>query len=692
MNWDKASTVNIKNYKTQIEHYKNQYVIPDEIINCKDFLCKKHDEVILQKLDELFNILIVSAHDNIPVQNVNGKKGIPGWNDFVKPYKEKSIFWNDIWKSAGMPNTGQLAELRKFTRAKYHWAIKQVKREKNNIILNNTAKQLASKSFCEFWITVKKLNGNKRTIANIVDDKNSDNEIAVLFNDKYNELYNSVSDDNFNATVKDVEKLVYDKCNKNLCNIPNNHNVTDNVIKNAIMRLKKGKDDEVYEMYSEHFINAPESMHAVFGKIISCMLRHGTTSQIINKSIIKPIPKDKQKSLSDSSNYRAISKNSIISKIIDYVIMQLIDDKMKTSTYQFGYKESFSTSLCSFLVSETIQYYRSKGSNVYMTLLDCTKAFDKIQHTKLFKTLMNKNICPSIIRLIMNSYIMSTAVVKWNNSTATPFKINNGVKQGGVMSAPLFALYIDPLLKKLNSSKQGCYIGHLAANAFGYADDIVLLTPSCEALKNLIKICENFAEEYKLNFNPKKCKILVYSTIKLDTGNIDIKIAGHKIEIVKSEKHLGHTFQTAHNIINLENVIKDIRIRTNVIVNKFRPVSWQAKVTLFQSQCSSLYGCHLWRLDDPSVDNLCTTWKVCSRKILGLSTQTRSYMLNQIMGTLPIKDVIMSRILNFFVSGLNHDNTIISDFFKNKLVSNSSYMLTNINAILTKFNFNGKFA
>ena len=497
-----------------------------------------------------------------------------------------------------------------------------------------------------------------------------------------------MSDKNFNETVNDVGKLVYDKCNKNLCNIANNHTVTCNVVKNAIMKLKKGKDDEVYEMYSDHFINAPESIHTVFSQIITCMLKHGTTSQIINKSVIKPIPKDKRKSLSDSSNYRAISKNSIISKIIDYVIIQLIDDKMTTSAYQFGYKGSFSTSLCSFLVSETIQYYRSNGSNVYMTLLDCTKAFDKIQHTKLFRTLMNKKICPSIIRLIMNSYLMSTAVVKWNNSAATPFKISNGVKQGGVISAPLFALYIDPLLKKLNSSKQGCHIGHLAANAFGYADDIVLLTPSCEALKNLIKICENFAVEYKLNFNPKKCKILVYSTLKLDTGNMNIKIGGHKIEIVKSEKHLGHTFQTAHNIVNLENVIKDMRIRTNVIVNKFRPVSWQGKVTLFQSQCSSLYGCQLWRLDDPKVNTLCTTWKVCSRKILGLSAQTRSYMLHQIMDTMPILDVIMSRILNFFVNGLNHDNNIISDFFKNTLISNSSYMLTNLNTIIKRYNIN----
>ena len=118
------------------------------------------------------------------------------------------------------------------------------------------------------------------------------------------------------------------------------------------------------------------------------MLKHGTTSNKINKSIIKPIPKCKSNSLSDSNNYRAISKNTVISKIIDNVIISLIEEKLETSDYQFAYKKGFSTSLCSFLVLETIQYYKSRGSNVYMLSLDCTKAFDKVQFSKLFRTLI----------------------------------------------------------------------------------------------------------------------------------------------------------------------------------------------------------------------------------------------------------------------------------------------------------------
>ena len=88
---------------------------------------------------------------------------------------------------------------------------------------------------------------------------------------------------------------------------------------------------------------------------------------------------------------------------------------MITSPYQFAYKSGFSTSLCSFLVAETIQYYRSRGANVYMLSLDATKAFDKVQYSKLFNSLISRDIWPLIIRLIMNIYLVSTASIKWNN-------------------------------------------------------------------------------------------------------------------------------------------------------------------------------------------------------------------------------------------------------------------------------------
>ena len=96
---------------------------------------------------------------------------------------------------------------------------------------------------------------------------------------------------------------------------------------------------------------------------------------------------------------------------------------------------------------------------MYMLSLDATKAFDRVQHSKLFNKLIERDICPLIIRFLMNSYLISKSLVKWNNTKSSSFNLNNGVKQGAVLSAPLFALYIDDLLNQLNKTKQGCHIG-----------------------------------------------------------------------------------------------------------------------------------------------------------------------------------------------------------------------------------------
>ena len=116
-------------------------------------------------------------------------------------------------------------------------------------------------------------------------------------------------------------------------------------------------------------------------------------------------------------------------------------DKMVTSHLQFAYKESYSTSLCSYLITETIEYYHTRRSNVYMMLLDATKAFDRVKYSKLFNLLIERDICPLIVRLLLNMYLISTAVVSWNAVNSDQFKLCNGVKQGGVISPLLFSIY-----------------------------------------------------------------------------------------------------------------------------------------------------------------------------------------------------------------------------------------------------------
>ena len=102
------------------------------------------------------------------------------------------------------------------------------------------------------------------------------------------------------------------------------------------------------------------------------------------------------------------------------------------------------------------------------------------------------------------------------------------------------------------------------------------------------------------------------------------------------------------------------------------------------SQCSSLYGCHLWNLDDNKIKDLYTAWNVSCRKILGLDPRMRTYLISPLMKSLSIEDIIMHRMSSFFLNGLKHKSYMISNFLKNVLTSNSPGMLRNINHILKK--------
>ena len=648
IDWDRATPAQLLAYRQYLSLELENFHIPNYITQCNNFFCVDHNERLLDLFNALIEIIKGCATISIPRKKVGVRRGLPGWNEFVKPYREKALLWHEIWKSAGSPTQGHLAMIRRQTRAKYHWAVKFVKKNEDIIIKYNTANYLSKRSFSQFWEIIRKMKSVNQSLPGIVDGKTTCRDIANKFAEDYSCLYNSVADNEIDTIRNSLDVSLANSCAVGRCCMSSSHFITPELIKKAIKKLKKGKRDEVYNLSTTGIINAPEVLVDKLSNILTAMLKHGSSDNMFNSCVIKPRPKNRQKSLSDSSNYRAISLCTVFGKLLDYVILFMISDHIETNSLQFAYKPEFSTSLCSFLVSETIQYYRTKGSNVYVLSLDATKAFDKVRYSKLFEKLIERNVCPLIIRWLLNMYLLNNAFVKWKNINSANFKIMNGVKQGGVLSPILFAIYLDPLLEKIHKSGIGCYMGGICGSAFAYADDVIILTPTCSAMRKLIAICEQYSDEFQLTFNPNKCFLMVFSDVDFDSSTIKLQLRNEPIRIVNSCKHLGHTICSNGNIINFDEVIRDMQVKTNIIINEFHCLTYDARAKIFNTQCLTLYGCELWNLQDRNLDKLYTEWRKCCRKIVKLHPRTHNDLIPGLMNSLPIDLMVKKRWLNFF--------------------------------------------
>ena len=108
-------------------------------------------------------------------------------------------------------------------------------------------------------------------------------------------------------------------------------------------------------------------------------LVHGHISSVIMVSTIIPLIKDKLGDINVSSNYRSIALSSLVLKVFDWVVLLLFDDNLSTDELQFGYQEKTSTNMCTWLAIEVIDYYTRQGSEVFVGVMDMTKAFDNVK-------------------------------------------------------------------------------------------------------------------------------------------------------------------------------------------------------------------------------------------------------------------------------------------------------------------------
>ena len=135
--------------------------------------------------------------------------------------------------------------------------------------------------------------------------------------------------------------------------------------------------------------------------------------------------------------------------------------------------------------------------------------------------------------------------MKWGNTKSIQFKISNGTKQGAVISSFFWNLYLDDLLKELRRSGFGCSIAGVFMGATGYADDLLLMSPTRSGMVAMLKICERYTEEHNISFSihedPKKSKtkvIYVCGDMNFRDYPAPIRLYGKNLPYVTTCVHL----------------------------------------------------------------------------------------------------------------------------------------------------------
>ena len=137
-----------------------------------------------------------------------------------------------------------------------------------------------------------------------------------------------------------------------------------------------------------------------------------------------------------------------------------------------------------------------------ISAFDYTKAFDCVDHNKLWKILQEMGIPDHLTCLLRNLHASHEATVRTGHGRTDWFQIGKGVHQGYILSPSLFNLCAEYIMRNtgLDEAQAGIKIAGRNINNLRYADDTTLMTESEELKRLLMKVKEE-SEKIDLKLN-----------------------------------------------------------------------------------------------------------------------------------------------------------------------------------------------
>ena len=137
--------------------------------------------------------------------------------------------------------------------------------------------------------------------------------------------------------------------------------------------------------------------------------------------------------------------------------------------------------------TESQKKAREYQKNTYFCFIDHAKAFDCVDHDKLWKILQEMGIPDHLTCFLRNLYAGPEATVRTGHGTTDCFQTGKGLRQGYISSLWLFNFYVEYIMQNagLNEAQAGIKIAGKNINNLRYADDTTLMAESEEELQSL---------------------------------------------------------------------------------------------------------------------------------------------------------------------------------------------------------------
>ena len=592
LNKDSAS-INNFNYrwdKGDLYKYSLDCKLLFDCIHVPYFLCDTNSNLVYDKgmvqsvIDNYYN-KIIKALSNASIASIPVHKNTfykHWWNEELNLLKEDAHKNYKIWCEAGRPRSGSVFYNMQSSKLQYKTSINKKKLQADQHFTDELADNLSHKDMDSFWKSWRS-KFKKNVVAKNIEGE-SDSKIIV---NKFANFFKEVCIPN-NEDFNEKQKIeCFSFLNNNyMGDIIDFNSINESIIENSIKNMKLGKAAGRDNITVEHLLHAHSYILVLLRVLFKCCLVHGIVPSDFGLGIIIPLVKNPNDDVTKISNYRGITLSPVISKLFEMCLLNILKDKLQSSHLQFGFKKNSSCSNAIVTLRSVLNYYNSNGSTVSICALDISKAFDRVNFYVLIQQLMKRMIPVCILKLLLHWFSISQCCVRWNNVFSEFFVIRAGVRQGGILSPTLFAIYMDVLINELESSGIGCKFYDNYVGCLVYADDIILLSPSQYGMQTLLNICSNFAIKFDLKYNVKKSFAMRVGK-RYKKACEYLKLDNEILQYVNEIKYLGVTIKSSTKFVVNFDIFKRKFYRSfNAIYSKSKSNNSElVSVQLMQSYC-----------------------------------------------------------------------------------------------------------